>query len=205
MTTFEVASGHRPYPWAAIEAPPGVRLRALALHLAAGWHDISDDAIRDLVTRTQPLRSIGGDTFVSWDGSLWLAPAFPGAFQDECPSHVGDEIYDALTLDRPSALRDMLAGLPPPIFSEARERGIDINAPMPVIPEHVRSRYRAIVGHDRVRDSESDCERFIADCAARASDAFRPQLAARVRRAFPDAYQRQRRALQLVGRDIDEP
>jgi hypothetical protein len=74
--------------WAAVPAPPGVRLRAIVLEFAERGCRLPDHLVLDLVERTRQALPLGrtGDTFIGWDGALWLAPTFPGSWRATRPS-----------------------------------------------------------------------------------------------------------------------
>lgn len=179
------------YGAALVEAPPGVRLRALTLALIAREERIPLAVICDLVRRTAP-EPPQGDTFVGWDGSLWFSPRFEHSWNSEYPSVDGTEIYDALVLDSPAALRGMLGGLPPALFS------------MTPVPVHPSQRAPEI---EEMLD-ERDPQRFVQRCIERAhepAERCARWLADQLGRLFPEAYARQRAALASVGLDIDRP
>jgi hypothetical protein len=179
------------YGAALVEAPPGVRLRALSLALIAREERIPHAVIFDLVRRTaqEPPQ---GDTFIGWDGSLWFSPEFELSWDSEMPSVVGDEVYDSLVLDSPAALHGMLCGLPSALFS--RE-------PVPIHPSQRAPELEELLDEfepwrfaqrciERAREPAEHCARWLAD---------------QLRRLFPEAYARQRAALASVGLDIDRP
>lgn len=179
------------YGAALVEAPPGVRLRALTLALIAREERIPLAVICDLVRRTAP-EPPQGDTFVGWDGSLWFSPRFERSWEDEAPSVDGLEVYDALVLDSPAALRGMLGGLPPALFS---------TTPVPVHPSQRAPEIEELLG-------EPEPRRFVQRCIERAQEPTERcarWLADQLGRLFPDVYARQRAALASVGVEIDRP
>ena len=110
-----VASGEAPgYRWAAVAAPLGVRLRALALHVR-----IPEALAREVARATAARR--GGDpvsdTFVAWDGTLWFCPALPRCVEAEQQSWTFSEVFDALVVDSDAAYRELLYNELPPALS----------------------------------------------------------------------------------------
>lgn len=181
----------RNYGAALVEAPPGVRLRTLTLALLAREERIPHPVIFDLVRRTaqEPPQ---GDTFVTWDGSLWFSPEFARSWQSEMPSATGLEVFDGLVLDSPAALHGMLAGLPPAFFSRQ---------PALIHPSQHSPDLEALL-------DEPDPWHFVQRCIERASEPTEHcarWLADQLRQLFPTTYVSQQAALASVGLDIEQP
>lgn len=182
--------------FAIVAAPPGVRLRALALAAAARGVQLPDAVLLDLAARSgAALERGGGDTFVGWDGQLWLAPAFPASFRDEQPSLHGDEVYDALVIDGPERLREVLLGtLPPPLFGGAVARLRAEAAGQVAAP--ARAPAPPGIGRElaAVLESEEGGAPFFARCLAALHQLGRPRertLGDVARALLPAAYARQ--------------
>lgn len=173
--------------WAAVPAPPGVRLRAIVLELAEHGRRLPDHLVLDLIERTRQALPLGrtGDTFIGWDGALWLAPTFPGSWEDEMPSIVSGDVYDALVLDGSAALREVLTGaLPAPRISFRSERKESLALPPDVCP--------ALAEIADARLEAPDDGAFFRRCARVAAAAGTAgELAALARELFPDARARQ--------------
>lgn len=98
------------YHWAMIDAPPGVRLRALSLRAS---ERISEQMALAVAAATPASESTGqrGDTFIGWDGTLWRAPMFAKSKEWEFPSVIGDEIYDSLAVHGAEELSELMRGV----------------------------------------------------------------------------------------------
>ena len=180
--------------WAAVPAPLGVRLRAIVLELAERGQRLPERIVLDVVERTRQALPLGrtGDTFVGWDGSLWLAPTFPRSWKSEAPSiNIGD-VYDALVLDGSVALREVLTGTVPRSIISFSE-GNPGYVPRPALPRDITTALGEIADGS---DAALNGERFFARCAQIAPPAVAPsELATLARELFPDAYVRQDRAM----------
>lgn len=199
-----------PSTWAMIAAPPGVRLRAVAMALAAQDEALDDAAIFHIVAQTEGAgpEDVVGDTFVGWDGSLWFCPTFPRCWQLEMPSWIGGNVRDALVLDNHFRLREMLAGLP-----RRGEHLLETFASFEGGPHHAAlpastgPQVRALLDEFRGPYRPGARDWFLARCRvlARASLSATRELRAILRATFPTVYDRQRAALRAAGIDIDQP
>lgn len=189
-----VASGGH---WALVEAPPGVRLRALVLE-AARRQRLTAALVLDAVVRTEQAlkQGRGGDTFVGWDGSFWLAPTFPRSWKSEYASIVGTEVYDALTLDSAYGLHQVVTGsLPLPIFASAANQvrvaaGLEAPMSLPPVPETFGRELARIISL-----GQSGCDFFERCRAVAPGKSFAPEWAELAQGLFPEAFDRQRRAV----------
>jgi hypothetical protein len=185
--------------WAAVVAPPGVRLRAIVLELAERGMQLPEYQVLDLIARTHQALPLGrtGDTFIGWDGALWLAPAFPASLRAEAPSINLGDIFDALVIDRSTALHEVLTGELPPAFSVDV---LDGKGPArAALPRDISPALAEIAAPGARLANDA----FYARCAEIAgpppqgtpsADAARA-LGAVARGLFPDAHARQVRAL----------
>jgi hypothetical protein len=171
----------RAYYWAVVEAPLGVRLSAIVAELARRGRRLDDAVVLDLVARTRECIKSGpaGDTFVTWEGPLWLAPEFAECWAAEHPSHHGDEEWDVLVLEHAWALRAILSGAP----------GITT----PLLGD-VSPALGAIAEQASFESLASSGEAFFTSCAeiAGADRSAVGELAALARELFADVFARQR-------------
>jgi uncharacterized protein (TIGR02996 family) len=200
----------RDYSWAMIEAPAGVRLRALIDVLVATGRCLADDLVFDLVRRTHRLLDTGGgDSFLGWDGSLWLSPKFTRCWNAEFPSLIGNEVHDALVLDSPEALIHLFdAPLTSEEAFEAFRVYLDGEARNRELPADASPALRSVLEPTIGRYEPAATLEMFVRCERLATtppERCARELAALLRQHFPDAYERQHAALQSVGIDIAQP
>lgn len=127
VDTLEDHDGHLN---AVLTGCPGVRLRAVAekcaeldvsISPALAWHLVRDTA-RLLEDWRRAKLEAPGDTFVGFDGRLHLFPRLPACARAECPSYVGNEVWDSfIVTDDPESLAQLLTGsLPRPFMTTPR-------------------------------------------------------------------------------------
>ncbi len=116
------------YRWAAVEAPLGVRLRALAVELGRRATPLPESlglAIALWTAEALPSGSPVEDTIVTWEGDLWLSPELVGTKQLELPSFVGGECFDALVVRDARSFAELLSGTWPPPFLARQVEALD--------------------------------------------------------------------------------